>query len=684
MDEAARTPSPVTATAPVDFDYPFGTPAEPSIGGVPWDGGLHLTPHPDVEGDPAASLFWRISFDLMWIMANLVTILSKATNRPINFKLNRPQMWVMWNLLDMLARGEPIRLWCLKGRQFGYSTLFTTILFICSAMRGQNSLLLAHLEKPGKSIFRKAEMALKTMPELELTEEDEETGKTTTTQLISVVEPPTGTEKESLLSWVGRGFAAVFRRESAENRDAGVGETYQNIQLTEVPLFADAEHTIPGLAPAMSQAPGSIMVGEFTARNEGDFAHKRWIRAALGKSVYRAVFAAWYWMLTPGCDHANCSCYARAWRPTDGPITPEEEEYRTAVALKGHEYPLDEDGFLVRRLRQMWDRGERINLHHIAVGFVLTDEQLLFRRDMIEEFNGDYAMWRREFPATPEEAFQVAGRKLIPGQVMDKMDAFARDPLDTGEYTSHLTHGGKARTRFEKRRDGRVHRFEKPQPGAVYEVWCDPSSGTGDDPTGMGVDKIEFGKTTTVVTFEGYVRPHEAARIAARMGRHYRCNSRRDSETGKLVGGAPAYISVERNGFGEAFITELLDRIKYRRVRRYTEKMKDNAPKGHDYGFPTKKNTKKAMLLTLARGCYGGNVVVPCRRLLASLRCMQYLDDLDEKIGAPRGQHDDLAMGRGIGFHFASQTATYRIKPVDDDLPAWLRERLSGMFRRTG
>lgn len=62
---------------------------------------------------------------------------------------------------------------------------------------------------------------------------------------------------------------------------------------------------------------------------------------------------------------------------------------------------------------------------------------------------------------------------------------------------------------------------------------------------------------------------------------------------------------------------------------------------------------------------------------------MQYLDDEDKKIGAPKGMHDDLAMGGGVGFHFAVTLGAFRRVPVDEE-PAWLKGRRSGMFRRTG
>lgn len=647
-------------------DHPeFGTPENPSVGGVPWDGSIYLTPPSGLS--PETELAWRLDHDLVWTMEHLITILSKDQNRPVAFKLNMPQRWAMWNLIEMLATGRPSWGWFLKGRQFGFSTLFMVILFIC-AMRGQNGLLLAHLEKPGQSIFRKAELALKSLPQFELEEEDEE-GNVTTTQVVSLVPPPTSFSKESLMAWVSKGHNATLRRDSAENRDAGVGETYQNLQITEAPLFADAAHTIGHLLPALSATAGTFVNGEFTARTEGDYAHIVWLQSLEPDGLFRAVFCPWYWHLPYQVEATR----------DDAPFTPEEERYRASIRIVGSEYPLGEDGRLIPRLASVYKENGRVRPSDLVVGYELTDEQLLFRRRMIKSFAGDLKLWASEFPGSWQEAFRTAGRKLIPSEVMDVIEQQARDPLEgkagVGEYVAHLGVGGKGKVRWMPRRDGKVHRFELPQAGATYLGWADPSSGTGVDPTGAGVYKVSYGLVELVLSFEDFRRPHDVARLLARFSRHYKDDMELGHD-GKVdpKSGRPHEVAVERNGFGEAVITEL-QRLKVRRIWRYSDRTKDNPKHGHDYGFPTYKNTKNPMLHKFGQAAYDMELLIPCRRVHVSMRGMQYLDDKDEIIGAPRGQHDDLAMGGGIGFWAASEKAAFRMKPVESE-PAWIAERL--------
>jgi len=274
-------------------DYPPGTTEHPSIGGVPWSQSIYLDPPPELA-DEASILEWRLQFDPVWVMSNLITIQDKQANKPIPFILNRPQRWVMFNYLDQVAQGQPARQVDLKGRQFGFSTFWTVMLFIFTALRGQNSFLLAHLEAPGKSIFDKAESALKTLPSIDLHSYGED-GEIVDTQPISLTVPPTTVQARTLMGWTTKLFSGRLRRDSAENIDAGVGETYQNAQFTEVPLFRNASHTIGKIMPAIPKSFGSCVAYEFTARNEGDYAHNLWLRAAAGKGLNRAVFSAWYW-----------------------------------------------------------------------------------------------------------------------------------------------------------------------------------------------------------------------------------------------------------------------------------------------------------------------------------------------------------------------------------------------------
>lgn len=605
---------------------------------------MRPTPFPR-DGSPLEQLYWRLAFDLMWVCANLVKITDKQ-NRVVNLVFNRGQRWVYWNMLDMERRDLPERLWILKGRQFGISTLMTCVNTI-RAVRGNgaNALMLVHKEAPGKTMFQKVERVLKNLPSVR-----------SNSRVISLAPKPTTHNTGDILAWNTPALNALIKRESGENVDAGVSETYQLAHLTEIPLWKDAHHTMAGFLPTMANKPGTSIVGEFTARNEGDYTHGVWQSAMQGLSMFRAIFLPWYW-------HED---YVREKRDDDRPFSREEREYRAMVGRLGYEFPLvDGSGDDAVRLKPKF---ARLNAKRgllpgdLAVGFKLSDEQLLWRRDVLDSFRGDFERFKREFPAHPEEAFSTGGRRLIPAGVMDALDVAGGqvELLDRGEYEAFRGSNGRSKRVYRRRDDGRVWRWEAPRAGAYYVVCADPASGVGDDFCGAHVLRVEFRKIFVVASFQGKERPHEFARILSRMGQHYRSGAVEDLE-GRVSGGSPSLVVVERNGFGEHVLYELDQTLRYRRLYRQDLQGKsDNWKYGHRLGLGITKSTKMPILQHLVQLAFDGNVVVPCSRTRAELRSLTFLDDFDATAGAPRGLHDDLAMAFAEGVFVAAQKGAYR------------------------
>jgi hypothetical protein len=592
-----------------------------------------------VLGDPAADAeaLGKKLRDFLWFCATIVKIRDKETNEVIPLVANRVQRWVWWNICDMRAQGRPAKLWILKGRQFGVTTFFCAFMWWRALVFGEGCLLLAHKELPGKRMLEKTDLMLKKLPP--------------SLRSGSHVQPmPTiakGGEAGTLVNYSSGGY---FRRDSAEAEDPGVSENYQHGHLTEVPLWKNRQgvnraHAIMGgLLPTFPQhAVDSTLVGEFTARGAGDYTHGVYQDAENGESEFRALFLPWYW-------HES---YSEPKREGDRRFSSEELRFREFVARSGFEYPLGSDG----KLRAKW-RGKPTHLlRTFQVGYKLSDEQLLWRRNKLRGYRGDVDMWKREYPSTPDEAWQSSGRRLIASSVMDRMDVHRAEPERRGELESRIVKGVTT-VRFVARDDGRLWQWRRPEAGVTYLIDADSASGVGRDYCGAHVLKLSHQRIEVVASFQGKERPHDFARLLARLGRAYRTGMVEKSP-GQLdkSSGRPSILAPERNSFGEHVIHELVHNLNYGRtlVYRHEQKNQDQKVIGHVYGFPTTKATKMPMLQMLVQVCFDDVLICPCSRTLAELRSMIYLDDEDKMAGAPEGSHDDLAIPIGIGSWVAMQ-----------------------------
>lgn len=604
-----------------------------------------------LDGSFEERLEWRLAFDIVWVLESLFRIPRKKDNRLIPFRLRKAQKWVVWNFLDQEALDQPVRIWVLKGRQFGISTLMCAYLLVKTAFHGHNSLQLVHQEKPGRVMFKKIGSNFRNLVKLSTPE-----GK----PFSYVSTPVVDTESDSMMAWRfpepdGTFRDAYVRMEVASNENAGVSESHQHVHMTEIPLWDKPAELMQALHPVISDDPGTSMVGEFTARAEGSYAHKEWVRAASGQSLYRPVFLPWYW-------HED---YKRPRRPSDEPLSRAERLYVAMVREMGYAFPLKSGTMRLKPEFRAIRTERQFVLSDFSIGFRLTDEQMLWRRDQIVKMRGDVDEFRREYPATPEEAWVSSGRRVYPPGVVDRVEIASKhwDLKSRGEYEVRRGRGGRAVRVFRKRSDGRVWVFEEPQADASYVIGADTSSGTGDDYSSFVVWRLLFHQLVAVATFEGKERPYEFARILARVGSHYRCDASLDVASGLPSGGRPALLVVERNRHGANVLYELHEHLKYRRLYRQIDKGKSVGAKPKPtLGFPMTKEYKMPTLHVTGRLMHDGQLIIPCPRLRSQLRSVVYLDDHDNEAGAPAGMHDDLAMAGVEGAIVASQKSAFRRK----------------------
>lgn len=152
---------------------------------------------------------------------------------------------------------------------------------------------------------------------------------------------------------------------TAGSKGVGRSETVQFFHWSEVAFCEGADEHLSGILQAVPDMPGTEIWLESTSDGMGNTFYLECVKAIKGKSEFEFIFIPWFW----------------------------QDEYRKAA-------PPD---FVPDK-----DEGLLIDQHG------LDHEQLTWRRSKIAELNG-LARFKKEYPSSPEEAFEVAGANVLIG-----------------------------------------------------------------------------------------------------------------------------------------------------------------------------------------------------------------------------------------------------------------------------
>jgi hypothetical protein len=189
----------------------------------------------------------------------------------------------------------------------------------------------------------------------------------------SPLAPATGKASANELSFAK--LDSSYKVGTARTEGVGRSDTIQFFHGSEVPLWDNAKEHVAGIMEAVPDMPGTEVWLEGTSQGMGNVFYEYWVKAVKGQSSFEAVFIPWFW----------------------------QAEYRAAVP----------EGF-----HPTTDEQEIIDLYG------LDDEQVLWRRSKIAEMGIE--KFKREYPCTPEEAFQETGADVLIGSKLVRA-AIGRD-----------------------------------------------------------------------------------------------------------------------------------------------------------------------------------------------------------------------------------------------------------------
>ncbi len=172
-----------------------------------------------------------------------------------------------------------------------------------------------------------------------------------------LVKPVTGAANAKELSFerLESGYAVG----TAGAKATGRSQTVQLFHGSEVAFWPNAKTHFAGVVQAIPDLPGTEIILESTANGLGGEFHERWQQAEAGIGDYEAIFIPWFW----------------------------QDEYSRPVHTN---FRLDDD-------EQAYAAAHRLSL-----------EKMAWRRAKIEELK-DPLLFKQEYPATADEAFQLTG-----------------------------------------------------------------------------------------------------------------------------------------------------------------------------------------------------------------------------------------------------------------------------------
>ena len=264
----------------------------------------------------------------------------------IPLALNNTQKSIARIILKQLESHKPIRMWVLKARQEGVSTLIEAIIYAFTSQRENvNSLIMADEKDHANNLFDMSKLYQEMLE-----------------KQYAHLAPKLKKSNEKKLEFEGIHSQIIIA--TAENLEAAKSHTFQIVHLSEVAYFRDLKTVMSDLNQTVPDLPNTMIIGETTA-NGMELFYDEWLRAVQGKTDWLPVFIPWFAL----------------------------DEY--SMPIQGELYPIDGIIFDADNTQQDFLKEEK----EITEECDLTQEQVNWRRwSIVNKCNGEIAIFNREYP----------------------------------------------------------------------------------------------------------------------------------------------------------------------------------------------------------------------------------------------------------------------------------------------
>jgi hypothetical protein len=506
----------------------------------------------------------RVAKDPFWLIEHGYLWIKTKDGELIPLELNPTQKKILAQIRQLMAEGKPARIWVLKARQTGVSTLCEAIIYCLTSMNANtNSFIIADDADGTDYLFEMSKLYHEKMkPSLR---------------------PALKRSNKKELVFLGT-HSNIFI-DTAGNEDAGRKYTFRYVHLSEVALYEQPESLFLGLNQAVPERPGTIIIGESTAKGVGNFFHREWEKAKKGETDWVAIFIAWFedpeYRMKP---------------PEDFQATPEE-------------------------------RG-------MAARYELDNDQLYWRRWCIRnKCQGDPENFKQEYPCSDKEAFLSSGTGIFDKDALDWYSSQCKPPIAQGNLEpieKKVEEGVKKMIALQPNPHGFLKVWEWPTEKGQYIIPADVAEGlvTGSYSAAPVISRENF---RVVALWHGKIDPDLfGSRELWRLGKYYN----------------NAVIGVERNNHGFTTLTALKN--KHYTPMYYKEILDEKTMrKTKKFGWETNLKTKPLMIDELKRIIR--DRILECWAEEFFKECYTYIELDDGSTEPESGCFADIVTSMAIG-----------------------------------
>lgn len=412
-------------------------------------------------------------------------MIKPKTGPLIPFKLNRAQQYIHERLEDQKKRTGRVRAFILKGRQQGCSTYVGARFYHKTATTPATlTFIFAHDHEASSSLYSMVK-----------TYYEESKDKNFRPHLGA------SNAKELLFPNIQSGYKVG----TAGTRGLGRSKTFQLIHWSEVAYSPNCDDHAAGILQTVADEDDTEIILESTANGQGDYFHRGCLKAMSEENTgdFELIFVPWYW----------------------------QDEYKRDLP-EGFELeqPVTDQDFLSEQ--EYYDLFKKDGL---------TVEHLAWRRKKIgDDFQGDKERFCREYPFTPEEAFESSGadsyiKPLLIRRAIQTPPVQAGDsPLIIGIDPARLG-GDKFKLHYRKGRNSTKHerlqpmRLDQSTTAVIERIHRYKPHLINIDVGGLGVGLYDnligagFGHLVNAVNFGGQaLDPENNVDMTAQMFRYLR------------------------------------------------------------------------------------------------------------------------------------------------------------------